>query len=848
MRRYASIACLCLFAATAAAQSFRTIELNQGWQFAGTDDPVWRSASVPGTVHTDLMAHELIPDPYVGMNEKSVQWVDKKDWQYKTSFTVTKEMLQGDYLQLDFKGLDTYADVYVNEQLKDSYANMFVAHISDIKAVVKEGVNTLRIVFKSPVRYGLEHYFLKDQVIYPAGNDASDIPLSVYARKAPYHYGWDWGPRLVTAGIWRPVYLEYGRKGLIKDVWLQQQELRDAGAVVKATVTLKQYKALTVKIESPDKLFTTVTKSVNSDTTQLAIKIPRPKRWWPNGMGDPYLYKVKVTIYDGKELIDTRELNLGLRTIEVVNATDSIGESFCVKVNGHAVFMKGADHIPLDNFLPRITSERYQRLFSDMKQSNFNMVRVWGGGIYEDDAFYDLADQNGILVWQDLLFACTTYPFKEIAEQVKAELDYNIRRLRNHPSLALWCGNNEIGVAIDHWGWKQGYGYTDQQWEDMKAGYKTLFHEFIPANIKALDPGRFYFPSSPISNWGTKEDFTKGDNHYWGVWHGMEWFDAFETHIPRFMSEYGFQSFPDMQTVKRFTGENDRDIYSPVMLSHQKSQSRGNAAIKTYLLHYYKEPKDFAAFLYVNHVLQAEGMKVGIEAHRRAMPYCMGTLYWQLDDCWPGPSWSGIDYYGRWKAMQYYVKKAYAPVLVSNVVREGHLQTYIVSDELEDRSAKLDMQLMNVDGKVLWEKVMDIKIAAEKSKLVHDIALNAILQQADTGKVIFYSKVVNDREIISRNIYYFTTTKNLELPDPGIHVVYSSADDTVLTSLRVTAEKLAKNVYLQYERDPAVQFSDNYFDLLPGESKLIWVSKPGLSKEEAEKEIRVISLRDTFKN
>lgn len=838
MRRYAGIVCLCLFAATAAAQSFRTIELNKGWEFTGTDDSVWRSASVPGTVHTDLMAHQLIPDPYVGMNEKSVQWVDKKDWQYKTSFMVTKDMLQGDYLQLDFKGLDTYADVYVNEQLKARYANMFVAHVSDIKGSVKEGVNTLRIVFKSPIRYELTNYFLKDSVIYPAGNDASDIPLSVYARKAPYHYGWDWGPRLVTSGIWRPVYLEYGSKGFIKDVWLQQQELSDANAVVKATVTVQQYKALTVKIESPDKLFPTVTRLVNSDSIQLAIRIPRPKRWWPNGLGDPYLYKVKVNVYDGKELVDTRALNLGLRTVEVVNAPDSIGESFYVKVNGHPVFMKGADHIPLDNFLPRITSERYERLFRDMRNSHFNMVRVWGGGIYEDDQFYDLADKSGILVWQDLMFACTTYPYKAIAAQVKEELAYNIMRLRNHPSLALWCGNNEIGVAIDHWGWKQGYGYTDQQWQDMQAGYKTLFNELIPAHIQSLDPGRFYFPSSPISNWGTKEDFTKGDNHYWGVWHGMEWFEAFETHVPRFMSEYGFQSFPDMQTVKRFTSEGDRDIYSPVMLSHQKSLNRGNAAIKTYLLHYYKEPKDFASFLYVNHVLQAEGMKIGIEAHRRAMPYCMGTLYWQLDDCWPGPSWSGIDYYGRWKAMQYYVRQAYSPVLVSNVVKEGHLQTYIVSDELKDKPAKLELQLMDFDGKVLWEKRMDIKIAGEKSTLVHDTALEGILQQADTGRVIFYSKVVNEHEIISRNIYYFTTTKNLTLPDPGLSIV--SLKDSYI---QLQTTRLAKHVFLQYEDDPEVQFAENYFDMLPGESRIIHINK-AVSLDK----IKVISLRDTFKN
>lgn len=844
MRRYVNIACLCLLTATAGAQSFRQNELNKDWKFSSIDDTAWRSATVPGTVHTDLMAHHLIPDPYVGMNEKSVQWVDKKNWQYQTSFTVTKDMLQHDWLALDFKGLDTYAAIFINGDSIATSSNMFVPLKVQIKQKVKEGNNTLRLVFYSPIRHDMNN-FLNDDVIYPAGNDASDIPLSVYARKAPYHYGWDWGPRLVTSGIWRPVYLEYGDKVSIEDVYLQQKQLTDKSAVILAklkfqTAAKKKY---AIKIESPDKLFSTINKPFEGDTLSAFFTISNPRRWWPNGLGDPYLYKVKVSLYDGKELLQTRALNIGLRTIEVVNKPDSMGVSFYVKVNGRPVFMKGADYIPLDNFLPRVTTERYAKLFNDMKVSNFNMVRVWGGGIYEDDRFYDFADRYGILVWQDLLFACSTYPTSKILKNVEAELGANITRLRNHPSLALWCGNNEIGVAIDHWGWKEGYGYTEKQWADMRAGYDELFKVQLPKIIQQYDADRFYFPSSPISNWGTKEDFTIGDNHYWGVWHGMEWFEAFEEHIPRFMSEYGFQSFPDIQTVKRFTSAQDRDIYSPVMLSHQKSFSRGNAAIRTYLFHYYKEPANFESFLYVNHVLQAEGMKMGIEAHRRAMPFCMGTLYWQLDDCWPGPSWSGIDYYGRWKAMQFFVKKAYAPLLVSNTVKNGKLKTYLISDEIKDCKAKLEMKLMDFGGRILWEKSMDVKIESNKSTVAHEIPLNTILQPADTGKVIFYTKVVNSDKLLSDNVYYFAKTKDLILPDPGLKIEVAK-DDTLDLHILVTATQLAKNVYLQCE-DPELTFSDNYFDLLPGQTKDIWLNK--LAPPLMDK-IKVISLRDTFKN
>ncbi|SFW45991.1 beta-mannosidase [Chitinophaga sancti] len=842
MRRYVNIACLCLLTATAGAQSFQQIELNKDWQFSSTDENTWRSATVPGTVHTDLMAHHLIPDPYVGMNEKSVQWVDKKNWQYKTTFSVTKEMLQHDWLALDFKGLDTYVDIYINDDSIASSANMFVPLKAQIKQKVKEGNNTLRLVFHSPIRHDM-HNFLNDDVIYPAGNDASDIPLSVYARKAPYHYGWDWGPRLVTSGIWRPVYLEYGNKASIEDVYLQQKQLTDKSATILAqlkfqTTTKKKY---TVKIESPDKLFAAVTKQYEGDSTSASFTIAKPRRWWPNGLGEQFLYKVNVSLYDGTELLQSRALKIGLRTLEVVNKPDSMGVSFFVKVNGRPVFMKGADYIPLDNFLPRVTNARFAKLFADMKTSHFNMVRVWGGGTYEEDRFYELADENGILVWQDLLFACSTYPTPKILKSVAEELAANITRLRNHPSLALWCGNNEIGVAIDHWGWKEGYGYTEKQWADMKAGYDEFFNVQIPKIIQQFDTERFYFPSSPISNWSTKKDFTIGDNHYWGVWHGMEWFEAFDERIPRFMSEYGFQSFPDIQTVKQFTTEKDRDIYSPVMLSHQKSLSRGNAAIKTYLLHYYKEPKDFESFLYVNHVLQAEGMKMGIEAHRRAMPFCMGTLYWQLDDCWPGPSWSSIDYYGRWKAMQYFVKKAYTPVLVSNTVKNANLKTYIISDEIKDQKATLQMKLMDFAGRVLWEKSLDVNIVANKSVVVHEISLDSIMQPADSGKVILYTKVVNGDKLWSENVYYFAKTKDLELPDPEMEIAYP-AFDTTATGIVITAKKLAKNVFLQYD-DPEVQFSDNYFDLLPGEKRQIWFNK----KVPADK-LKVISLRDTFKN
>ncbi|MBW8685548.1 glycoside hydrolase family 2 protein [Chitinophaga sp. B61] len=855
--------------------------LNQGWEFADADDTLWRAAQVPGTIHTDLMSHQLIPDPYFGTNEKGVQWVDKKNWIYRKQFNVTTDLLSNDGVRLYFPELDTYADVYLNGQLILQSKNMFVGHAVEVKKWLKAGVNEIRIFFHSPIRRDMQR-FLEDRLIYPAGNDANDIPLSIYARKAPYHYGWDWGPRLVTAGISGGVFIQTWNKARINEVWLQQQSLTDKAAVVNAVIDLHTAVAgkYTVRIESTNQAFPGITlkKELVAGDQQLVLpfNIKNPKRWWPNGLGDPFLYEVKVAVYDGKKEVSKWVAHLGLRTVEVVNAPDSLGESFYVKVNGQPVFMKGANYIPQDNFRSRVNSKQYRQLFNDMQSSHFNMVRVWGGGAYERDEFYELADQHGILVWQDFMFACTLYPSDTaFLENVKAEVSYNIRRLRNHASLALWCGNNEVAVAIKNWGWRDGYGYTAPQWDNLLKGYDTLFKALLPVQVKALDPGRFYFHSSPISNWGKMEDFAKGDNHYWGVWHGMEWFEAYNTHVPRFMSEYGFQSFPDIHTVRRFADVKDHDLYSPVMLSHQKSGGRGNAAISTYLNHYYREPKDFPAFLYVNQVLQAEGMRIAIEAHRRAMPYCMGTLYWQLNDCWPGPSWSGIDYYGRWKALQYYVKKAFAPVMVSNVVDNGKLQTWLITDIAQDGPVTLDMQLMDLEGKVLWKQsVKDIMLKEVQSKLQHEVVVSELLKGVDERKVIFYTKVVKKDKLLTRNVYYFANASIMELPDPGIqtkitadtnneadrpgeerYVKLSDAGPenapVLKTTLRVTitANKHARNVYLLLDKLPDTQFSDNYFDVLPGESVTVTVKVPAqTSVQEVQEQLSVRSLRDTFKN
>lgn len=852
-------ACLFLTVFTnLAAQDHANNPMLSGWEFSRADEGIWRPATVPGTVHTDLLALKLIPDPFAGTNEKAVQWVDKKDWQYRKKWKLKKADLNFDVVELEFKGLDTYADVYLNDHLILQSVNMFVSHIVNVKEWLVAGDNELRILFKSPVKTDMPR-FLQDSIIYPAGNDASDIPLSIYARKAPYHYGWDWGPRLVTSGIWRPVYLRSWNKATIRDVYWQQLKLDTAQADMQAEVTVEAAVAgdYTLQLQDksaqgsvPELAKRPVTLQAGTNVLKIPFVIKKPALWWPAGMGDQFRYELQANLQSNKKTIASRNHLIGLRTIEVVNKPDSLGESFYVKVNGRPVFMKGANYIPQDNFLPRVTVEKQQKLFQDMVESNFNMVRVWGGGIYEDDDFYRLADQNGILVWQDFMFACTLYPSDPaFLENVQQEAADNIKRLRNHPALALWCGNNEVGVAIKNWGWESGYAYTNTQWQSLLTGYDKLFKELLPQQVATYQPGAFYFHSSPISNWGKVEDFTKGDNHYWGVWHGMEWFEAFNTHIPRFMSEYGFQSFPSMETIRTFATKDDYDIFSNVMQSHQKSPAKGNTAIKTYMLHYYREPKDFPSFVYLSQVLQAEGMKMAIEAHRRAMPYCMGTLYWQLNDCWPGASWSGREYSGRWKALQYYVKEAFKPRLVSSVIEKGQLSTYIVTDEYQG-TASLLMTAVDLNGKVIWhDELKDLQLNSNTSARVHTIDTAAILKGKNPATVIFYAQLRIDNKDMERNIFYFAPAKEMNLETPHLEVVTSKAtNDKGAVYIRLKTNKLARNIYLSLDNALASEhFEENYFDLLPGETRTIRLQTKQLP-EIIQQALRVTTLESSYKH
>ena len=824
----------CFMSLTASAyQKPQVCTLHSDWMFCQVGDTLWSDAKVPGTIHQDLLNHNRIPNPFYGMNEEAVQWVENEDWMYRTSFVVTEEQLNRDAAVLELDGLDTYADVFLNGALILRSDNMFVGHKVSVKPVLRKGENRLLIRFRSAVKEALPQWETNG-FDYPADNDHSSKRVSIYTRKAPYSYGWDWGIRLATCGIWRPVRLVFSDVARIEDYYVRQASVSASKADVdnRLEITNVTSQPVSALLKVAYHYSANDTKEVQKqielrpgeNTVSLPVMIDNPHLWMPNGWGEPSLYKFTASVsVDGVE-VASQERQVGLRSIRVVMEDDEHGKSFYFEVNGHPMFAKGANFIPDDALLPNVTTERYKRIFEDVKAANMNMLRVWGGGIYEDDKFYDEGDRNGILIWQDFLFACTTYPHDPLfLKRVEAEAEYNIKRLRGHASLAMWCGNNEIYEGVRYWGWKNKY--TAEAFAEMNRGYDILFRQLLPDMVKRFDSDRFYMHGSPYeANWGRPESWKIADSHNWGTWYGRKPFESFDSEIPRFMSEYGFQAFPEMKTIRTFAEEKDFELESPVMNAHQKA-TIGNALIKQTMGLYYKVPAKFEDLVYVGLVLQGQGMRHGIEAHRRNRPYCMGSLFWQLNDSWPVVSWSSIDYYGNWKAMQYQSQRAFAPVLI-NAIKEGDdLCVYLISDELQDRDdVRLTVELMDFDGKSHGKWTHSGKLSANTSMLFLKKRVDEFLskQDAATSFLRFTLKAKNGAALADE-VFYFAYPKDQKLPEARIETSVKRRGEAIEMTLK--ADKLARDIFIEVPVQ-GVRFSDNFFDLLPGQRKKITITSP----------------------
>lgn len=773
-----------------------SIDLHDNWQFKYVQDSIWLPAIIPGEVHSDLFRNNIIEDPFIKDNELKLQWVSEKDWEYKTTFEVDKEMLQKKHIELNFEGLDTYALVFLNDSLILKSNNAFRRYSLDVKQLIKY-TNELKVVFERTLKFEEKE---KKKLTYelPAGN-------RIFTRKAQYQYGWDWGPIFNTSGIWRPIKLTAWDDYKIENVFIKQIELTDSIASVIVEIDESNYIEGVLNYEV---YLNNEDDFPKPEKPEIPITIKNPKLWWPHNIGEPYLYDFKIVVKKGNKILDSVSVKKGLRTVELITEKDSIGESFYFKVNNVPVYMKGANYIPQHSFQNQVKKEHYTKLINDVVDANMNMLRVWGGGIYENDIFYDLCDEIGILVWQDFMFACAMYPGDETyLENVKQEAIDNVVRLRNHTSIALWCGNNENDEAWHNWGWQQNR--LEDEKKEIWDNYLKVFDDILPKVVEKYSDNTSYWASSPKYGRGDPRFKTEGDAHDWWIWHSAYPFEHLEENVPRFMSEFGFQSFPGYEAIKYATQKNSIDISSDAFQTHQKHQ-RGFKLIKEYMERDFPVPTNDEDYVYMSQVLQAYGMTKGFEAQRRAMPYNMGTLYWQLNDCWPVASWSSIDYLGNWKALHYKAKRSFENLLLSSKVENNILKMYVVNDDLINHEGHLNLQIIGFSGNEIWSHSKEIQVPSKSSEIVHVVNLNLI--QFNKSGTVLISTFNNET-----SYFYFAKPKELQLQEGTIQ------QEIIKTAtgfqIKLSSKTLQKDVFL-FCNDSG-HFSDNYFDLMPNQTKTI---------------------------
>ena len=825
----------------------QTCTLNGTWQLsAGHRSLESVDMQIPGTVLSGLLAAGKIKDPFYRTNEDATRALFWKDYVFTRTFDVDEELLAQQHIVLVCEGLDTLAEISINGTFLAKTDNMHRTWKFQAKKLLHPGKNEIQIVFRSVLRFIEDYpYEAHKKINYiPCGSMKGNQLL----RKAHSMFGWDWGPQTIDAGIFRDIYLQGYSHARIEDIRIHQQHAKNVS--VQTSITLSESvpgQKLCVELseDGADKPLQTKLCKTNADgVAAVDFVIENPKLWWPNDYGDQPLYIVRTTLLDedGTSL-ESITRRIGLRTLTISQEKDEWGNEFAFCVNGVKIFTRGGNYIPDDCLYTRITEKKLDYILESCRRAHFNCVRVWGGGYYPSDAFYDLCDEKGLIVWQDLMYACNVYDVTDaFAENCRQETYDNVRRLSHHASLGLWCGNNEIESAWDHWG--------DFQKETpyLRADYIRLFEEVLPKAVQEADGETFYWHSSPSSGgcFDNPDDANRGDTHYWDVWHGQKPFTDYRKYFFRFCSEFGFQSFPCAKTVNSFTLEDDRNIFSRVMESHQKNNA-ANGKMLYYLSENLRYPKDLTHLLYASQVLQGMAIKYGVDHWRRNRGRCMGTLYWQINDDWPAPSWSSIDYFGRWKALHYMAQKFYAPHAVSMTLEDHRCHVYFSNESFETTEYSLTLSIRDLSGNVL--ETYETKGNSPAFSAI-ETAVVDICSWEDQKDDVFLEAVIHTKDQkVLKDVETLVPYKYLNLKNPVISTEAEETNDAFI--LHISSDCFAPFVALDFD-DADVIFSDNFFHLTDKTVQDIIVKKEDIlqghfeNAEDFRKRLQILSLGTSY--
>ena len=837
------------------------IDLNRNWMLRDVEKSEWLETTVPGTVFTALRNNGLAPDPYYRDNEDAVQELFTKDYEYIKKFQVEDIDLKSDEILLVCEGIDTLSDIYINNNLVAYTENMHRTYKFDVRDYLIAGTNEIRVVIYSAKNYINERakYSLFPSVLGNTGVEQ--------LRKAQCSFGWDWGLSLPDMGIWRSIYIECSSISKIENYYITQKHSANA-VTLEIQVNLMTWtnKPMTLEVEITDPDGDTICKVIDveagSKTVRAAIEITNPKLWWPHGYGEQPLYCLKFSLSMDSQLISSKKANIGLRTIILKREDDEFGQSYEFIVNDKALFLRGSNLIVEDAIVTGYSKERTEKMLGDCIKANFNCVRVWGGGLYPEDYFYDICDRMGLLVYQDFMFACHAYPATdEFIANISEEIKDNVERIRHHACLGLWCGNNEIETIIGLYLGNDplladlaeavrmlfGFDKPDAKLEKkLKDDYLKIFDQVIPGLLKSLDPNTCYTKCSPCSRDEAFHSFEKGfytgDCHYYINAAGMIPYKDQRQYYFRFVSEMGFQSYPNMKTIKSFAEESDLGPYTPVMFKHQKSNN-GNKTIEHYMEREFRLPSDFGLYVYESQIMAGEIQKCAIEHMRRNRGRCMGVITWQLNDCWPTVSWAGLDYYGRWKAQQYYSKRFFAPILISVNENETKADIYVTNDTFDRVSGEVEWSLKDNSSNVIIGGKCDITVEPLMAKNCVQLDFDKLACDFNPSEnYLEYTLRSGGKEIGFRTTI-FTAAKDFVFVDPKIRFMVEETD----TTFEITLESKAytRFVALDLETDDCI-FSDNFFDMSGKKPSIITVEKADMSRKlclaEFENQLKVVSV------